>query len=179
MKLLGTIVNDRLTWDSNCLYLITKCYKRMPLLHKMSEFGASETEMLDIYVKFIRSVLEYSCVVWGSSLTKENCQMLERVQKTAVKLIHKDKYKTYKLSLAQFNIDSLQDRRRQLALTFAKRTLHTDYGPIMFPENEKLDRQLRTVHKYRTTKCNTTRFQQSSIPFMESLLNEDFIKSNI
>ena len=88
----------------------------------MGEFGANQTDLIDIYIKFIRSVLEYSCVVWGSSLTKENKQDLERVQKTAVRIILGTNYKTYKQSLEVLQLDTLCERRRLLELKFAKAT---------------------------------------------------------
>ena len=90
--ILGTIISDDLSWNSNSNYLIKKSYLRMPLLYKMAEFGASCEEMKDIYIKFIRSALKYSCVVWGSSLNQENIQNIEHVQKTAVKIILGTKY---------------------------------------------------------------------------------------
>ena len=127
----------------------------MQLLHKMSEFGASESDMKDIYIKFIRSILEYSCVVWGSSLTQENIQDLERVQKVAVKICLGNKYKTYRQSLLHLNLDCLEKRRQLLALSFAKSTLKTEYGTIMFPEKSKTFSDLRKPQKYQTTKCST------------------------
>ena len=36
---------------------------------------------------FLRSILEQSCIVWHSSLTKETEEYLERVQKSAIRII--------------------------------------------------------------------------------------------
>ena len=53
MKILGTIVNNKLTWDDNCAELIKKVNKRMALIHSMKSFGASIKEV----VHMCRSVL--------------------------------------------------------------------------------------------------------------------------
>lgn len=45
-----------------------------------------------LYVLFVRSILEKYAVVWHSSLSEENKRDLERVQKSAMKLILGDKY---------------------------------------------------------------------------------------
>ena len=104
----------------------------MQLLHKMSAFGASIDEMKDIYIKFIRSILEFSCVVWGNSLTKENIDDLERIQKTAVKIILKERYKTYRCSLNLLNIQTLVERRKLLSLSFGKSCLKKEITKSMF-----------------------------------------------
>ena len=62
-KLLGVIISDNLKWDENTIYLIKKAYKRMQLLRKVSKFTVSKDERKHIYVLYIRSILEQSCVV--------------------------------------------------------------------------------------------------------------------
>ena len=64
----------------------------MELLRKVAEFTKSVEDKKEIYVLYIRSILEQSSVVWHSSSTKENAEDLERVQKCAVKLILGEKY---------------------------------------------------------------------------------------
>ena len=71
----------------NTNLLIKKAYARMQLLHEMSNFGAPLSDMKDIYVLFIRSYLEQSSSVWHSSLTQDNIDDLERVQKSAFKIM--------------------------------------------------------------------------------------------
>ena len=63
MKILGTIINDKLTWDENCSHLIKKVNAWMQLLRGVQSFGASNEEMVHLWKTFCRSVLELSCVV--------------------------------------------------------------------------------------------------------------------
>ena len=75
---------------------------------------------------FIRIKLEFSCTVWHGSLSKNNVTDIERVQKSAVKLIFRDKYNDYKSALKLLNLESLFERRRRLCLRFAKKCLKMD-----------------------------------------------------
>ena len=91
-KLLGVMVNNKLNWDSNTAFLVRKSNSRMRILHKLVEFGIPIEDLVTIYVLYIRSILEQSCQVWHSSLSLENLQDLERVQKNALKIILQDEY---------------------------------------------------------------------------------------
>ena len=88
-KLLGTIISNDLTWNKNTETIVKKANMRMEILRKISSFGASLDELKNIYILYVRSLLEQSCTVWNSGLTVENTQDLERIQKTALKKIKK------------------------------------------------------------------------------------------
>ena len=61
--------------------------------------------------------------MWHSSLTPENSDDLERVQKSAVKIILGQDYESYEKSLIKLEMESLQDRREFLCFKFAKKML--------------------------------------------------------
>ena len=120
-RLLGTIITNDLKWDSNCANIVKKANARMQLLRKVASFGLDEEELKNIYFLFIRSVLEQSATVWHSSLTEDNKSDLERVQKSAVRIILGEKYKGYRNALIKLEIETL-DERRELCLKFARKT---------------------------------------------------------
>ena len=60
-KLLGVIVNETLSWDGNTSYLVKRANSRMRLLHKLVDFGVPQDDLTNIYVLYIRSILEHSC----------------------------------------------------------------------------------------------------------------------
>ena len=70
---------------------------------------------------YVRSILEHSAPVWHSSLTKENKDDLERVQKTALRVILGERFKTYKNALNLLDLQTLDERRERLCLNLAKR----------------------------------------------------------
>ena len=78
------------------------------------------------------SKLEHSAVVWHSSLTEQNNTDIERVQKTAVKIIMGNKYKDYENSLKYLKLDSLSERRKKLCLNFAKKCLRNEKSKSFF-----------------------------------------------
>ena len=49
--------------------------------------------------------------MWHSGLSDENKQDLERIQKSALKVILKDSYKSYEHALNVLEMETLDDRR--------------------------------------------------------------------
>ena len=95
MKILGTIISDTLSWNSNTSQLIKRVNKQMLLLKKILSFCAATEEMIHLWKIYCRSIVEQSAVVWSSSLTKENLAHIERTQKSFAKLELKEKYRSY------------------------------------------------------------------------------------
>ena len=71
----------------------------MVLLHNLFDFGLPMTEMINIYILHIRSILESSAVVWHSSITQSVEKKIERIQKTALRLILASEYETFEQAL--------------------------------------------------------------------------------
>ena len=69
---------------------------------------------------------------WGTVILNNEID-LERVQKSALKVILKDKYGDYKSALRKLNIESLFDRRELLCLKFAKKGLKLANFKNVFP----------------------------------------------
>ena len=119
-RLLGVLVNDQLSWHANTDFIVKKAYKRMMILHNLFEFSLPVQELVNIYILYIRSVLESSAVVWHSSITKLEESQIERVQKTALKVILADNYEDYTSALIVTGLDTLSERRKLLCKKFAK-----------------------------------------------------------
>ena len=67
----------------------------MERLKTISAFSAPIKDLIQIYMIYIRSMLEQSCVIWHSTLTKEDSDNLERVQNNALQNILKERYSIY------------------------------------------------------------------------------------
>ena len=130
------------------------------------------SDLVNIYILYIRSLCEQSAVVWHSMLTIENEQDLERVQKTALKIIYRNSYENYENALEMSNLKSLKDRRKDLCLTFAKRCLKNEATKDLFPLNNQRNDRKNTHEKYKVYHANTGRLQKSPIIYMQHLLNE-------
>ena len=143
----------------------------MELLRQLSNFTTSVNDKTHIYKTYIRSVLEQSCVVWNSNLTKQNKKELERVQKVAVKLIT-NKNKSYKEALTQLKLPTLEERREELSAKFANKCLKNSKTKHMFTENMKTHQmKLRKIEKYKIQHVKTARTEKSAIPNMTRHIN--------
>ena len=102
---------------------------------------------------------------------------IERVQKSAMRLIMGKKYQGYKDALSQMNLDSLKERREKMALKFIKKSLKQKTFSKLFPLsiNNHLMRK-RNPEKYIVNYCNTERYGRSAVPFLQRLLNKDYEK---
>ena len=87
MKLLGVIITSDLKWRDNTEFITKKAFKKLWLLKRLKQLGASTAALLDTYIKHVRSDAEFAAVVWTSSLTQEDIRSIERVQKCAFAVI--------------------------------------------------------------------------------------------
>ena len=121
----------------------------------------------------MRSKLEQSAVVWHSSLTQKCKNKLERVQKSALRVILGPRYTDYSDALKQLNLQTLDERRRHLCFKFAKKCLMVEKFKKMFPLNVKShNMSKRNNERYRVNRSLTERHKLSAIPYMQRLLNE-------
>ena len=128
--------------------------------------------MKNIYILYIRSLIEQSCTVWHSGLTVENCQDLERLQKSAPKIILKESYKTYEHALNILDLENLFDRREYLCLKFAKKCLTNEKMKHLFQENQKIHPMItRFENEFEVNHANTERLKNSPVIYMQRLLN--------
>ena len=176
-KLLGTIVTSDLTWHSNTNMLVRKSFMRMQILHKLSSFSVSQNDLKEIYILYIRSILEQNCQVWHFSLSEEDKISLERVQKVAFKVILKSRYIDYENALKVMQLKTLEERRSYLCLKFAKKCIKHPVANEMFPLNPPSEHYTRRHEKFKVQKARTSRLRDSSIPQMQRLLNADVINT--
>ena len=73
--------------------------------------GVGFEDLLDIYILFIRSVTEYCAVAFHSSLTIEQSDKLEKIQKTCLRVILGDMFIDYSAALEMCGLQTLSDRR--------------------------------------------------------------------
>ncbi len=149
----------------------------MQFLHRAAKFTSNVRDLKQIYMLQIRSKLEQSAVVWHSSLTRKNISDLERVQKSALKIILKDRYVSYKNALNVIGIDSLEQRREKLCLKFAKACVKHEKLSELFPKNKKEHLMSKRGEELFLVKmAKTERFKKSSIISMQKLLNNEASK---
>ena len=120
----------------------------------------------------IRSKLEQSAVLWHSSITQKCQNNLERVQKSALRIILGDNYVSYDNALKVLKLQSLKERREDLCFKFANKCLEVPKLSKMFPRNPRgHDMKKRSSECFQVKRGLTTRLRNSAIPYMQRLLN--------
>ena len=108
------------------------------LLRRLKNLGATHSQLLDIYIKQIRSVLEMAVPAWQSSLTIADKLKIERVQKAALHIILGSDYVSYPNALENVNLLTLEDRRIQLCFKFAQKAYKNPKHTNWFKVNRRV-----------------------------------------
>jgi len=78
-KYLGTIIDNRLTWNSNTDAVYKKCQQRLYFMRKLRSFNVN-TEMLSLFYRcFVESVLTFGIQIWFASLSLQNRNKLSKI----------------------------------------------------------------------------------------------------
>ena len=121
-KLLGVTIRSDLKWCSNTESIVRRAANKLWLIRRLKNMGANKEELLDMYKKHCRSILEYAVPVWNGALTDYEIKSIERVQKMALHIILDELYVNYQNALKMANLETLEVRRTKLCLSFAKKS---------------------------------------------------------
>ena len=175
IKMLGLWISEDLSWKKNCQTLCQKAYSRMSMITKLKYVGTSVEDLIEIYILFIRSVLEYCAVAFHSTLTQEQSRKLEKIQKTCLKVILGDMYIDYTSALEMSGLQTLFDRRQARCLDFAKKCVKHPRNQRLFPLNEAPSSQnTRSREVFHVNFARTEDYKNSAIPFCQRMLNEHY-----
>ena len=86
-KLVGVIISDDLKWQRNTDYICQRARTKLLTLRRLMKLNFYLLHILDVYTKEVRSLLELAVPVWHSGLNKLQSAQIERVQKTAFRII--------------------------------------------------------------------------------------------
>ena len=122
------------------------------------------------------ATLEQSSVLWGSSISEENKEDLERVQKNSCRIILGNEYVDYEKALKDIGLENLQERRKMLALRFANNCKINEKTKTLFPLRKKIHKfKTRKEERFEIFKTKSKRLQVSTIPYLQRLLNEEYL----
>ena len=114
VKLVGIMITNDLKWEENTKYLCTKARQKLWLLRRMKGLELSDLQMLDVYSKEIRSILEMCVPEWHPGLTRKQSRNIESIQKLAFRIILSHRYISYNHALFVFGVKTLEERRVEL-----------------------------------------------------------------
>ena len=84
-RVLGVIIDENLSFTSYIEQITKKCktaYNRLTLHPELLPHQA-----LQLYKAYIRTKLEYGCIIWGHTIYQKNMKQLEDAQGGALSLI--------------------------------------------------------------------------------------------
>ena len=172
MKLLGVVITSDLKWHENTNYITQKAFSRLWMLRRLKNMGASRKTLIDIYIKQVRSVLEFAAVVWNAGLTKDNIRQIERVQKSAFAVILGTEYLSYRDACQNLSMVTLCERRKVLSAKFALKTSKHPIHQQWFEAENQASITRSKKPKYKQVQARTSRLLKSAIPLLTDLLND-------
>ena len=151
--------------------MVKRANSKLWCLKRLKKLGAKTEDLIDVYIKQIRSILEFATPVWHPGLNGEQRLSVERIQKCAFNIILGEKYSSYRSALCELKMETLFYRRDKLCKKFAKKAQkHSKFSKWFKPSCET-----RLTRLKKDTFCEviarTVRFGRSPISFLTNLLN--------
>ena len=171
MKLLGLTISSDLSWKSNTSDMVQRAYKKLWIIKRLKKQGANLSDLVDIYIKQIRSILEFGVPVWNSALTQEEVVEIERVQKSFLHIALKHEYQNYQSALSVTNLDSLVKRRLKLCTKFALKASKHNKHRKWFSKTKPGQSTRHKKPEYQIPMCRLARTEKGPIPYLTNLLN--------
>uniref|UniRef100_A0A672I8N9 Reverse transcriptase domain-containing protein n=2 Tax=Salarias fasciatus TaxID=181472 RepID=A0A672I8N9_SALFA len=152
-KFLGVYISDDLSWTTNTTALAKKAQQRLYFLRKLKRVSVPPPIMITFYRGTIESILTSCITVWGGSCTDYNRKALQRIVRTAERIIGAP-------------LSSLQDlyttRLTRKAITIVSDANHPAHSLFTL---------LPSGRRYRSLRSRTTRLTNSFIHQAVRLLN--------
>ena len=161
-KLLGVTLTSKLTWEVHIDNLCRKANSRLYYLRHLKRAGLPTAQLLTVYKALIRSVTEYACQAWSTSITKEQCNLLEQIQQHAFKIILPKC--SYEDALQLLSETSLQARRENLCERLFRDIMqptHKLHG--LLPKQRDCHYALRKNTRFPLPRVHTNRFKNSHL----------------
>ena len=99
--------------------------------------GANKQDLVDVYIKQIRCVLELAVPAWQGGLSQAQKTDLEKIQKTACHIILGQSYESYTAAMDILQLESLEFRRNFLSLKFSLKAEKNQKFRFWFKPNKK------------------------------------------
>jgi hypothetical protein len=152
-KYLGTVIDEKLNFNSNTQSIHKKYQSRIYLLQKLRKLGVNSRILQTFYSSFIESVLTFSFICWYGSLCVRSKGVLDRVVNVCGKIV----------GVQQKSLSVLYERR----VTRKASNICTDRSHVLAHYFELLP----TGRQFRVPKTRTGRGRNTFIPKAISLLN--------
>jgi hypothetical protein len=174
MRVLGITITSDINWATNTHNMVTRANKKLWVLRRLKNSGAKQVDLVDIYCKQVRSLLEFGLPAWHGGITNGEKIDIERIKKSACHIILGGYYTSYKNALKTLCLDPLSVRRDSLCLTFAKKAEKHPKHSKWFKLNDNKVNTRQYKYKYKEVLAKHDRFETSPLNFLTGLLNDHY-----
>jgi hypothetical protein len=124
---LGIIMDSKVKFDIHIDTIISRAFKSLGFINRVSKPFNKVHSLKILYYSFVRSILDFACVVWHPHF-KYHVNRIESVQKKFIKILNyrQCKKKSYEDSLSCHHLLTLSDRRKQFDLIFLHKLLNNN-----------------------------------------------------
>jgi Reverse transcriptase (RNA-dependent DNA polymerase) len=161
-KFLGVYIDDKLNWNLQVSKLSKKISKSLGIIRKVSHRLTSETLGM-LYNSMILPHLSYCLMVWGGT-SKKNIETLLKLQKRAVRIISKSRYRDHSDPLF-YNLKFLKlfDLYKQQIVVFVYKQKYSTftgetkgvYPTFVFPDVDQTHSTRNTMRRIVIPGCKT------------------------
>ena len=156
-KYLGTIMDNKLSWNPNTIKLSGKGNQRMYFLRKLRSFRVDSTILQLFYQAVVQSAFSFGIIVWFQCLTKNDRRKLDRIQKWACVVTGCELTTVYELYVT---------RVKSKVESILKDNSHPLHDEFVL---------LRSGRRYRMPKIRTSRYHDTFVPTAIKMINDKVI----
>ena len=182
-KYLGVLLTPNLSWLPHIKFLRSKAKRILGLIYRQFYQSCPPSTLLVLYKSLVRPVLEYCSILWDPS-SKNTINSIESVQYLALKIVSKSWNSDYESLLSQFNLQTLQYRRKKAKVIeifkLKYRLSHHLYSPLTpSPQPIRFSRHYSPFN-FTPIACRTVSYYNSFYPSAIKLWNSlpESIKSS-
>ena len=118
------------------------------MIRNLNKFGFNLADLLSVYIGYVRPLLEYSDVIWHSSLNNKQSRLLESIRKRACKIILGRHYISYSNAIDVCNLQTLSARREAHCLSFANSLAKSERTSKLLPRTRKDVSRLEAAEEF-------------------------------
>ena len=163
-KLLGVTITSDLTWGEHVDVVHSKAAQWLYFLTLLRRAGMPPQSMLRVFTAVVRSLTEYACPAWHTTLTEQQSDKLESIQQRALKIIFPDL--SYRAALEESGLPTLCDHCESLCRQFFQVMLQPGHRlHHLLPERRHMSYRLRNNSMLPPLHATHERFKRTLIPY--------------
>ena len=167
-KHLGVVFNSALSWKDHVATILLSVSKLLDVMHKVSK-DIDRKSLETIYESFVRSKLEYACIVWDDC-SEQDHMALEKCQLRAARIVTGAKKGTSHDKLyTETGWPKLHERRENFKLCFMHKVVNksaSNYLVEVLSNTVNVDKhyKLRNEDDIEQFQFRTEKFRKSLFP---------------